>query len=113
MNNKFKGRKLEEAVAAGLREAFPQLDWIRPTKASGGGEHNTELGDVICPFAVIECKNHNKKDITFSMNTWLKLCNEIPMNSTKIPLYITRYQNKEDFVMMKFSDFIQLLKEKK
>jgi hypothetical protein len=111
MTNRKKGILLEEIVVQGFKKLFPNDKTIRRTKASGGGEHNTEISDVITPIAYIECKNHNKKDITFSWETWLKLCNEIPMNSTKVPMYVVRYQDKEDFVMMKFSDLMYLLKE--
>jgi hypothetical protein len=106
---KSKGESLEILVAANLREILKDPT-IRPTKASSGGAHNTEIGDVNNPKYYIECKNWDKKNISFSLEIWNKLCNSIPLGSTKIPLYIIEHPTGERFVLLGLNDFWRILK---
>lgn len=104
-----KGKSLEIFIAHCLREVTGDKS-IRPTKASSGGSHNTELADILSKDYYIECKNHEKA--TISLKTWDKLVNSIPMNSMKIPLYIIQRPTKEILVTLGFEDFCRILGEK-
>lgn len=105
---KSKGQKLEIFVAERFKEILKDSS-IRPTKASSGGVRNTESGDVLNSKFEIECKNWNEKNIFFSLEVWNKLCNSLPLGSTKIPLYIIEHQEKERFVLLTLEDFLRIL----
>lgn len=109
MNNKEKGTDLENYVAHKLQEVLQESPEIRATKASSGGQHNTEIADINSQFFYIECKNHEGK--FFDRKVWENLLNDIPLGSTKIPLYIIRDQVEGELVMLSFTDFCSLLKK--
>ena len=109
MSKKRKGNLLEIYITQELKEAIEDKN-IRPTKASSGGSHNTEIGDILSKDYYIECKNHKKASI--SLKTWDKLINSIPMNSLKIPLYIIKRPTNEILVTLYFNDFCKILKDK-
>ena len=111
MDNRDKGKSLELFVAEKLQEIFQENPPIRPTKASSGGSHNTELGDCLSQNVYIECKNHKGK--FFSKKVWQDLLNQVPLNSTKIPLYIIENEVEGKLVCLTFADFCRLFKEKK
>jgi hypothetical protein len=110
MTNKDKGKKLEEFVAQKLKE-ITEDQTIRPTKASSGGARNTEIGDVLSKDFYIECKNHKGK--FFSKKVWTKLIDSVPLNSTKVPLYIIENEIEGVLVCLTFADFCRLFNEKK
>lgn len=102
-----RGKQLENWVAFYLRQVLKDPS-IRPTRASGGGQRNTELGDINNKRFVIECKNWTKKTISFSMQVWQKLVAEIPMNSQKIPMYVIEHEH-EKFAILRFVDLCEIL----
>lgn len=107
MNKKEQGKELEDYVATNLQEILGDPK-IRATKNSGG---STEIGDVRNNKFYIECKHHDKKDITFSLEVWNKLCAQIPIGQTKTPLYIFRHkQSGSNFVLLTLEDFFRILK---
>lgn len=105
---KTKGQKLEIYVAGRLQGILNDSH-IRPTKASSGGAHNTEIGDIQCSKFFIECKAH--KDKFFSRAVWKKLIDSLPFGTAKVPLYITDDENAR-YVMMDLEDFFRLLEGK-
>jgi len=111
INTRKKGIKLELYVADRLKEILKDNS-IRPTKASGGGERNTEIGDINNPKFYIECKNWDKKSISFSLKVWNKLCASVPLGSLKIPMYIIEHNSGERFVLMGLEDFFRILEDK-
>jgi hypothetical protein len=107
MNKKEQGKALEDYVALNLQEILGDKT-VRATKNSGG---STEIGDVRNNKFYIECKNHDKKDITFSLEVWNKLCAQIPMGQTKTPIYMFRHlKSGENFALLKLEDFFRILK---
>jgi Holliday junction resolvase len=102
------GKHLEERVSAYLREALKD-DSIRPTKASGA---STQLGDVICRQYLIECKARSTESITIKEDVWNKLVSEIPINSTRMPLYVLENKNGKMWAVLDFQDFCGIIKEK-
>jgi hypothetical protein len=114
MTNKEKGTKLEQIVSAKLRDALRDYS-IRPSKASGGGSHNSEQGDIYnLSDLIIECKNLNDKseNIIFDMKVWNKLLNELSLGSTKKAIYIKQH-NGEIFCMLTLDDLCRLIKDDK
>jgi hypothetical protein len=110
MNNKDKGKKLEEFVANKLQEVLKETPPIRPTKASSGGSHNTERGDIYCKDFMIECKDHEDqtKNIIFDSKVWEKLYGLIRFGEIKTPFYIKKHYN-EIYVMLTFNDLCRIL----
>jgi len=108
---KTKGQQLEIYVAEKLQEIFKENPPIRVTKASSGGSHNTELADINSSNLFVECKSHKGK--FFSRKVWEKLVDSLPFGTTKIPLYIIEDNIEGKLIMLSFSDFIKLLKEKR
>jgi len=109
MTDREKGKQLELFVAEKLRELTGDFT-IRPTKASSGGSHNTEIGDIMAKDFYIECKNHKNK--FFSKRVWQSFLNKVPLNSTKIPLYIIENEIEGKLVCLTFADFCRLFKAK-
>ena len=109
MDNREKGKQLELFVAEKLKEITGDFT-IRPTKASSGGSHNTEIGDIMSKDFYIECKNHKGK--FFSKQVWSKLIDSIPLNSTKVPLYVIENEIEGILVCLTFNDLCRLLKDK-
>jgi hypothetical protein len=110
MDNREKGKQLEEQVAEELQKIFQENPPIRPTKASSGGSHNTELADISSQKVYVECKNHKGK--FFSKQVWSKLIDSIPLNSTKVPLYVIENEIEGILVCLTFNDLCRLLKDK-
>jgi len=111
MTNKDKGKMLEIFVAEKLQEIFQENPPIRPSKASSGGQRNTELADITSQNVFCECKSHKGK--FFSRKVWTKLIDSLPFSTTKIPLYIIKDNIEGVLVMLSFSDFCKLLNERK
>ena len=105
MDKKKKGTQLELYIAELFKDIYP---YARPTKASGAkGEH----GDVQQPYFIIECKSRNTESISIKEKVWNKLCNEIPISSKRLPLYILRNKNKKQWAVLKLEDFIEIFKK--
>jgi hypothetical protein len=105
MNTKEKGTSLEYYVASLLNEAFNTLE-CRPTRGSGCGN---ELGDVSTPFLIVECKNWDKENVILKSETWKKLCNEIPIKSPKIPMYVFQTNENKKFAILDLEDLARIL----
>lgn len=107
MDRRKQGQKLEEFVAARLREALKDNS-IHPTKASGA---STQLGDILCSHFLVECKQRTTKDITIKEDVWNKLVAELPLGSVRTPLYVLENKNKKRWVVLDAEDFFNLIKE--
>jgi hypothetical protein len=105
-----KGKELEIFVAEKLQEIFQENPAIRPTKASSGGSHNTEVGDILSKKFYVECKNNQNN--WFRKRIWQKLLNSLSFGSLKIPLYIIEDEIEGKLIMLTFADFCRILKEK-
>ena len=110
---KSKGQQLEIFVADTLKKVFPNDKSIRPTKASSGGVRNTERGDIYNSSGlIIECKNWDKKNISFSLDVWNKLISQTRLGTEEVPLYIIKHPNGEIFTLLTFNDWCKLLRER-
>jgi len=110
MDNKKKGIQLELMAASKLQEIFQETPPIRPSKASSGGSHNTELADIQSQNIFVECKNDGN---WFRRKIWVKLLNSLPFGTTKLPMYIINDPIEGVLVMLSFNDLCRLLKEKR
>jgi len=107
MNTHDKGKQLELRSAEQLQEIFQENPPIIPTKASSGGSHNTEIGDLKSVILFGEIKNDGN---WFKLKVWQKLLNSIPFGSKKIPIYIQNHKIEGVMVCLTFADFCRLLK---
>jgi len=110
MNTYDKGKELDIFVANQLQEIFKETPPIRPSKASSGGLHNTEIGDITSYNLFVEDKND---DNWFKIKVWQKLLNSIPFGSSKKVLYVIKHPIEGIMVCLTFSDLCRLLKEKR
>ena len=101
------GKTLEEYVAQRLRSVLAD-DTIHPTTASGAA---TQLGDILCKYFLVECKQRSTKNITIKEDVWNKLCAELPIDSKRVPMYVLENINKKRWVCFDFDDFIRILKK--
>jgi len=111
MTNKDKGKQLELLVADRLQEIFQENPPVRCSKASSGGQRNTELADITSQNVFCECKSHKGK--WFSKKVWEELIDSLPFSTTKIPLYVIEHEVEGKLIMLSFADFCKLLKEKR
>jgi len=107
MNKRKIGKKLEDYVVERIREILHD-SLIRPTKNSGA---SSELGDIRCDKFIIECKKRNTKDVVLKEDVWTKLINEMPLGSTRVPVYILENKNKKRFAVLNLEDFFNLIKQ--
>lgn len=96
--------KLESLIGAYLEEIDPKS---RPTRGSGRFD---EIADVLSKYFYIECKYRNTKSITIKDTVWRKLCNQIPIGSQKIPIYILQNKLKDIWVVMGIKDFLRVVR---
>ena len=107
MTRKEKGKLLENFVAEHLKSTDK---YIRTSRASGA---SYDISDIVNKHFYMECKNWNKENIILKRKDWLKLLNDIPLNSIKIPLYIFQNKHNEKFAVLLFNDLLNIIKEDK
>lgn len=98
------GKQLEFWVCEQMKEIEPN---ICPTKNSGG---STELEDIKSRYIMVQCKVDNShENVIMKIKDWKKLNNALPINSTRLPLFI--HQNKEGLktVTLDAKDFFGIL----
>lgn len=105
MSTRSVGNKLEKFIADYLKEIDSTA---KPTKNSGA---STQIADVLNRYFYIEAKKRNTDNITIKHRVWEKLCSEIPLQSLKIPLYISQNKHNDTLVTMDIKDFIRIVKE--
>ena len=104
------GKKLEEMIAQYLREWGDKN--ARPTKASGGG-NSTEIEDILSSYFYCQAKvNRATENINIKYKDWVKMLNNMPITTMKLPLFF--YENKAGkiFVVCNIKDFFKRLLRK-
>ena len=104
-SNSEYGRELEQYVS----NKFIDLGhkYARPSKGSG---NKGEAGDVSGQSLVVcECKHYNTKDITIKEDVWKKLNNEIPLHSSRFPVYFLQNGENRRLAVIDIDLFFQLL----
>ena len=104
MNKRDKGKKLELWVLEQLKDTDP---YARLSRASGA---SNDIGDVVSSTFFIECKNWNKKNINLSIKTWNHLINQLPINTSKIPIYVYKNNEGKRFVILSAEDFFEKIR---
>lgn len=102
MNNHEIGYILENYVV----NCFVSIG-VKAKKTKGSGNKG-QLGDIQQDFFVVECKKRNTKDITIKEDVWKKLNNEIPLHSSRIPLYALENVNGVRLAVLNLDDFIKI-----
>lgn len=104
-----KPTKLELYVADCLKKILDDPN-IRPTKNSGGGQRNTEIGDILNKHFAIECKESKiQKNIIIHRQVWNKIKGEIPFEVFKIPILIKENKYGDRMIGMDLEDWFNLL----
>lgn len=100
------GCGLENSIA----EHFQDIGYIKARRSKGSGSRG-ELGDIAGQdIFVVEAKKRTTKNITLKEDVWKKLCNEIPLHSKRMPLYVLENANKKFWCVLDISDFFNILK---
>lgn len=97
------GRQAEESFVEKLRVIEPNC---RPTKNSGA---STELGDILSQYFLVEMKKRNTKDITIREDIWQKLLLLLPVDTTRIPLYVLQNVNNKTWICLDMNDFFNIV----
>lgn len=97
--------KFQEYIASKLREID---QYARSTKGSG---NKGEKGDVNNKYLLIECKDTDKKSVTFKKEVWDKLKNELPLHSSRIPMYALEDGDFNKWAVLDLDDFLNLYVE--
>jgi hypothetical protein len=94
-----------------------QLKPIEPNchRVPGSGCGDIQKLDISSKYIFCECKIRRTQEniIIQYKHLWLKLLDQIPSNSNKIPIICIENQFGEKFVTLKATDFFDLLKEAK
>lgn len=102
MSKEEKWWRFQEHIAAILREIDP---YARSTKGSG---NKGEKGDVRNKYLLIECKDTDKKSVTIKREVWDKLRGELPLHSSKIPMYALEDADYNKWAVLELNDFLQM-----
>jgi hypothetical protein len=79
----------------------------RPSKGSG---NRGESGDISGQsLLTVECKARSTKDITIKEDVWRKLCGEIPLHSSRKPMYVLQNSNERVWCVLDLNDFFEIL----
>lgn len=106
MNTVDYGKTLEHYIAA----KFQELGFKNACRSNGSGNKGT-AGDISGQdIFVVECKQRNTNDITLKLDVWKKLCGEIPLHSTRLPLYVLGNSDNKRWAVMDVNDFFIILK---
>lgn len=101
MTKKEKGTQLEQTVLAYLKT------FDHKARLSRGSGNNNDIGDVNNSFFFIECKNWNKENIIMQMKDWNHLVNQMPINTSKTPIYCFQNNQNKRFVILDMDDFFK------
>jgi hypothetical protein len=98
------GNKLEELVVSFIRKIDLRA---RRTKNSGG---STELEDVLSKFFMVQCKVDNvHNNIIIKMEDWNKLFKNLPIDSTRIPIFVNQQKTGIVTVTLLISDYFRTI----
>ena len=100
------GRELENHIC----EKFKALGInARPSNGSGNKGSNGDISGI--KDFTIEAKVRNTKDITIKNDVWDKLCSEIPLHSSRLPVYVLQNKAKKRWAVMNLNDFFDMYEE--
>ncbi len=98
------GRELENYVVELFKRIYPKA------KRSKGSGNKGQAGDIAGQdMFVVECKKRQTKNITIKEDVWKKLNNEIPLHSTRLPLYILENANGVRLAVLDVDHFFNIL----
>jgi hypothetical protein len=101
-NTKEVGNKLEELVVLYIKKIDPR---VRRTKNSGG---STELEDVLSSYFMVQCKVDNShENLIIKKKDLDKLIHALPIDSKRIPIFVTQPKNGTVWVTLPIDDYFQ------
>ena len=99
------GKELEKYIA----QKFIEIGFENARRSNGSGNKG-EAGDIAGQsLAVAECKHYNTKNITIKEDVWKKLNSEIPLHSTRIPMYFLQNGSDLRLAVMDVDDLFNLI----
>lgn len=99
------GKELENYIA----NKFMQVGFLHARRSNGSGNKG-EAGDIAGQsLAVAECKHYNTKNITIKEDVWKKLNGEIPLHSTRIPMYFLQNGSDLRLAVLNVDDLFNIL----
>jgi len=105
MSKRDKWFLFQEYIASKLKEIDPNA---RSSKGSG---NCGEIADVNNKFLAIECKDTDKKSVTFKKEVWDKLVSEVPFHSQRIPMYALEDKDYNKWAVLDLDDFLDIFVE--
>lgn len=102
------GKELENYIANKFIDiGFP---YARRSKGSG---NKGEAGDIsgIDNIATCECKHTNTENITIKDKVWKKLNSEIPLHSSRFPIYFLQNGKDTRLAVLDVDKFFVILEE--
>ncbi len=99
------GKELEQYIANKLID----IGVIKARRSKGSGNKG-EAGDIAGQdIMVAECKHYNTKNITIKEDVWKKLNSEIPLHSSRFPVYFLQNGSDTRLAVIDVDMFFELL----
>jgi len=98
------GNKLEDFIVDRIKKIEPRC---RRTKNSGG---SIELEDVLSKYFMVQCKVDNTHDnIIIKKTDWEKLFRALPINSTRLPIFVNQQKTGIVTITLSVADFFGIV----
>jgi hypothetical protein len=102
MSTKDVGNKLEELVVTYIKKIDTKA---RRTKNSGG---SVELEDILSEYFMVQCKVDNShENLIIKKQDLKKLQNALPINSKRIPIFVTHPKNGTPMITLFIDDYFR------
>jgi len=102
-SKKNKGTELELWILSKIKEFDSKA---RLSRGSGNGN---DIGDIVSSLFYCECKNHDKENVILTMKVYNHLVNQLPIHSSKIPIFVHQNNEGKRFITLEANDFFRLL----
>lgn len=77
-------------------------------KRTPGSGNKGRKGDVSNKYLLIEAKYTDKKSISFKRDVWDKLLSELPLHSSRIPMYALKDGDGNKYAVLDLDDFFDI-----
>lgn len=98
-----KGKEFELFILSKIKEIDNTARLSRNSGAS------LDISDIVSKDYYIECKNWDKSNIIMRISDWNKLVSQMPISSSKIPIYCFQNKDSKRFAILEVEDLIQIL----
>lgn len=81
------------------------------TRSTKGSGNKGEIGDVKNEYLIIECKDTDKKSVTFKKEVWDELISKVPLHSQRLPIYALEDKDYNKWAVLDLDTFLDLFIE--